>query len=278
MAFFRDRLLSDLQLRGLSPHTQYSYVRCITRLESHFSTCPSRLSFEKVREYLLYLLTTRKVSSGTLNVNIAAMKFFYGQTLGRPNFASKLVLAKSRARPPTILSKQEVKLILSAARTIRTRAIVMLLYGAGLRVSELCNLQFDHIDSQRGVLWVIQGKGNKSRQVMLSALLLQVLREYWHNRPMSACNQLLLNHKGKPLSPRVVGYILSALRIEAGLQKRLSPHVLRHSFATHLVESGADLRTVQMLLGHSDIRTTTKYLHLSNHFLAAVRSPLDNVE
>lgn len=271
----------DLQLRGSSAKTIKAYLGCVTHLERFYRCCPSQLSHEQVRAYLLYLMQERKLSPASVIVYTAAFKVLYGTTLGRDALAAKLVIPKTRRKQPIILSRDEIAKIIRAAKTPRMQAIVCLLYGAGLRVSELCNLRVEDIDSQRGVVRIPHGKGGKPRQVMLSAKLLRTLRVYWKTRAKNTSPYLFPSQgarQGKPMATETIGRLIKALAVDAGISKRLTPHLLRHCFATHLIEAGADLRTVQLLLGHSHIETTSCYLHLSNRHLTAVRSPLDNLD
>jgi integrase/recombinase XerD len=278
MGKLRDRMRTDLQLRGMALNTERIYLRCIREFAKFHNACPSKLGAEDVRSFLLHLRNDRRLASSSHHVYAGALKFLYDITLRRPEVALAIVWPKVRHPLPTVLSREEVGALLSAARSVKTKAVLMLLYGAGLRLSELCNLQANDIDSSRGIIRVVQGKGGKSRQVMLSPRLLKTLRALWKTRPASSSRYLFVQRSADlPMTPRCVGYVIDRVAHKAGIKKRVTPHTLRHSFATHLVEDGTDLRTVQMLLGHAHIATTTKYVHLSTLHLASTTSPLDKL-
>ena len=270
-----ERFRDDLTLLGRSPNTIKSYLRFLRLLEAFHGRCPSELEAEELRQYLLHLREQKRWAARSIAMSVAAFRMFYGKTLGRPNLAATLISPRVRSKPYTVLSQQEVQQLLAVTRTPRSRAIVSLLYGAGLRVSEACNLRVQGIDSARGFLWVIEGKGGKSRPVMLSARLLHCLRVYWKSRKASPSPYVFPGRDGQALKTRTMYGIVCRLRQDAMLQKKVTPHTLRHSFATHLVESGTDLRTVQLLLGHRSLRTTANYVQISTGALGAVRSPLD---
>jgi integrase/recombinase XerD len=278
METLRERMRGDLELRGSSRNTVDAYLRCMTQLADFYGTCPSQLSQEHIRLYLLHLLRERRLSAGTVCVHVAALKFLYATTLRRASFAAALAYPRNRRRSRSVLSPSEVGQALNAARTARTAAMASVLYGAGLRISELCALRVEDIDSKRHVIRIRQGKGGKSRQVMLSARLLHALRTYWKTRRHNASPYLFPGPAGGPITRNTVSKILVKLGNDAGLAKRLTAHVLRHSFATHLVENGCDVRTLQLLLGHSRINTTAIYLQLSNSHLIAVQSPLERLD
>lgn len=275
MGVFRERMRGDLQLRGSSHNTISAYLRCIEQLARFHRRCPSQLSPEHIRTYLLYLMRQRHLAAASVAVHVAALRFFYGTTLRRRALAKGIAYPRHRRKPRTILSVQEVQRVLRAARKPRSRAIVALLYGAGLRVSELCTLRIEDIDSERQVIRVRQSKGGKSRQVMLGARLLHILREYWKTRRSDPSLYVFPGRNGGVITRQAILAMFVALRGAAGIHKTLTPHGLRHCFATHLIESGCDLRTVQLLLGHSRLDTTAIYLQLSNRHLVAVHSPLD---
>ncbi len=275
MSILRERLRGDLHLRGRSHNTILTYINCVSQLARFYRCCPSRLSFEQLRLYQLHLLRERRLSAAAIIVHIAALKFFYGTTLGREALAKRLVYPRYRRKPRIILSTQDVQRLLMAARTPKSRAIVALLYATGMRVTELCTLCIADIDSAQQVIHIRQSKGGKSRQVMLGARLLRILRDFWKIRHSNPSPYLFPGRSRGGITRQAIWKLLRVLRRDAGIDKVLSPHGLRHSFATHLVEGGCDLRTVQLLLGHSRLDTTAIYLQLSTRHLAATRSPLD---
>ena len=273
-----ERMQDDLQLRGCRPNTIRCYSRFVRELQDFHRCCASELSVEQVREYVLHLMQHKQLAGSSMATCIAALRFFYDKTLNRPAQVATLIAPKYRRKPYVVLSKSEVLRLMQAVRTPKAGAIVALLYGAGLRCSEVCTLRVQDVDSQRGVLWIRDSKGGKSRQVMLGAILLRSLRAYWKNRPRNLSLYLFPGHPDHTaMSTRAVSYLIERLRQDARIGKRVTPHTLRHSFATHLVEAGTDLRTVQLLLGHLNLQTTAAYLHVSNRHLIAVRSPLETL-
>jgi integrase/recombinase XerD len=273
MTPLRQRMLQDMQMRNLSPHTLEAYVRAVARLAAYYKTSPDRLDLEQVRGFLVHLVE-QQVSFGLFNQVRCALVFFYRVTLGRDWAFDRIACQKQPKRLPTVLSLAEIAQFLAAAGRLKYRALFMAVYGCGLRVSEVVALRAEDIDSQRMVLRVCQGKGKKDRIVMLSPRLLEVLREYYKAfRPTAS---LFFGHdKARPLDR---GSVLRACRLiarRAGLTKRVTVHTLRHSFATHLLEAGVDLRTIQALLGHRSLRTTALYTFVSTERVAATPSPLD---
>jgi site-specific recombinase XerD len=267
-------MLEDMQLRNFSPHTREAYLRAVAQFARHYQQPPDQLSLENVRAYLLHLVNGRHVSPSTYNQVRCALRFFYHVTLGRDWALDRIVCQKAPKKLPVVLSGEEVRRLLAAPRRLKSRAILMTLYAAGLRVSELVHLKVADVDSQRMAIRVCQGKGRKDRYVMLSQTLLAVLREYWMaDRPSDwlfpgTAPQRLLNRN-------TVAAICRAAGRRARLARKVSPHTLRHTFATHLLEAGTDLRTIQALLGHRSLRTTAVYTYVSLDKVAATTSPLD---
>jgi site-specific recombinase XerD len=273
MTPLRQRMLQDMQMRNLSPHTLEAYVRAVARLAAHYKTSPDRLDLEQVRGFLVHLVE-QQVSFGLFNQVRCALVFFYRVTLGRDWAFDRIACQKQPKRLPMVLSQAEIAQFFAAAGRLKYRALFMAVYGCGLRVSEVVALRAEDIDSKRMVLRVCQGKGKKDRYVMLSLRLLEVLREYYKAfRPTAS---LFFGYdKERPLDR---GSVLRACRLiarRAGLTKRVTVHTLRHSFATHLLEAGVDLRTIQVLLGHRSLRTTALYTFVSTERVAATPSPLD---
>ena len=276
MTPLRRRMIEDMTLRNLAASTQESYVHHVVDFSQHFGRSPDLLGPKEVREYQLHLLTQRKLSPSTLTVAVCALRFLYGTTLGRPWVMERILMPKRPIKEPVVLSPEEVGGLLGSASGLKTKAMLMTMYGAGLRVGEVSHLFASDIDSSRKLIRVREGKGGKDRYVALSPVLLAALREYW-----KACRP-----KGEYLFPgRVAGHPMSrqaafhacrqAAR-RAGIQKRVSPHSLRHAFATHLLEAGGDVRVIQVLMGHRSLRTTARYLHLA-HPQTSLVSPLDTL-
>ena len=272
----RQRMRDDLQLRNYSPQTVAAYLRCVAQFAQYFRTSPDRLGPEHVRQYQLYLVQERHVSWSLVMQTVCALRFFYHVTLGQPHMLTYIPQPKRPKTLPTILSQAEVAILLRTPRRLKTRTILTTLYAAGLRVSELCQLQVTDIDSSRMVLCIRQGKGQQDRCIMLSPRLLTLLRQYWQRyKPRT---WLFPGPKpGQPLSRRTVYALCREAGIKAQLRKPIHPHTLRHAFASHLLEMGVDLRRLQLLLGHQSLRTTSRYLHVTPQALAAIPSPLDTL-
>ena len=276
MTALRQRMLEDLQLRNYSPQTIECYLRCVATFAQHFHTPPDRLGPEHVRQYQLYLVQEKQASWSLVIQTVSALRFFYRTTLKQPWMIDYIPQPRRPKTLPTVLSLHEVAALLHAPRHLKSRAMLTTLYAAGLRVSELCHLQIPDVDSARMVLRIRQGKGHQDRYVMLSPRLLALLRQYWrHCKPR--CWLFPGQPATHPLSRRTVANVCRHAAHIAHLTKVVSPHTLRHSFASHLLEAGVDLRRLQLLLGHQSLRTTSRYLHVSPQALSAIPSPLDLV-
>jgi len=273
----RKRMLEELQRRNYSESTTACYLRQITELARYFRRSPAQLGCDEIKQFQLYLVQEKKVSWATYIQTTAALRFLYGKTLDRAFMLEKIPYPKRPKYLPTVLSADEVGRLLKAARSLKHRALLMALYGAGLRVSEACRLRPSDIDSTRMMIHVRQAKGKKDRQVMLSAVLLDALRRYWKLR--RPARWLFPGRRpDKPMSAKGVFCMVRGVAARAKITKIVSPHTLRHSFATHLLESGSDLRTIQLLLGHADVRTTIVYLQVSQQHLLKIVSPLDQLD
>ncbi len=282
MTPLRLRMIHDLQLRNRAQGTVNAYVRAVAQFARHYGCSPERLSGEQVRQYLVHMIEQERASWSQYNVARCALQFLYNVTLGRPERIEKLPWAKPPRRLPTVLSVQEVRRMVEiAAHCPRDKALLMTLYGAGLRISEALALKAQDIDSSRMLIHVRLGKGNKDRIVKLSASLLTALRDAWRARPKNAGNtptDRLFPRSGNPAKSIDRGTafrIVAGAAKRAGITRRVGPHTLRHSYATHLLEAGADLHTIQLLLGHANLKTTTLYLHLSQTALNAAPNLLD---
>jgi site-specific recombinase XerD len=277
MGHLRNKMVADLKLRGLSERTRETYLNCVSVFVRHHRKSPTQLGRDEVRDFLLHLVEQRKVKPATYNVYAAALKFLYAHTLERPQDVAWIAQMKVRRPLPSILNCTEIERLLSALGSLKMQSIVMAAYGAGLRVSEACKLCVEDIDSQRMVIVVKNGKGGKGRYTLLPRRLLELLRAYWREvRPTGP--QLFPGQKpGSAVSRDAVGKALTRAAQRAKLDKRITPHGLRHAFATHLLESGTDIRTLQVLLGHASIQTTARYAQVSTKLIRQTQSPADRL-
>lgn len=276
MTHLRRRMSEDMQVRGLSPSTQRVYLERVTQFADYFMRSPEELGPEEIRAYQLYLLNDRKLSRASLCLASAALRFLYTMTLKRSWPASDIPLPKMPRELPVILSREEVVQFFEAMGNLKQRMILMVAYASGLRISEVLHLKIGDIDSGRMVLRVEQGKGAVDRYVMLSPQLLEWLRSYWKVvRP----THWLFPGKipGRSITPDAVTKACKKARRMSGIKKSITPHAMRHAFATHLLEDGTDVRTIQLLLGHRNLSTTARYLKVSTHSLCAVKSPFDRL-
>ena len=274
MGVFRDMMERDLQIRGFSPCTQQCYLGRMKEFVRYFKRPPDNLTIDDINRYQLHLARERKVSWGVFNQSVAALRFFYSVTLQKDLDIERIPYQKTGRKLPLVLSQQEVKSLLETPTNIKHRAILMTAYAGGLRVSEVVNLRVSDIDSQRMTLRVEQGKGRKDRYVMLSAKLLGVLRQYWktvRSRHWLFPGQIPERH----LTRSAVERIFYHARDRAGITKKVSVHCLRHCFATHLLESGVNIRKIQVLLGHKSLQSTQVYTNIAKDSLDNTPSPLD---
>ena len=276
MTPLRRRMLEDLQIRHYSPTTIRIYLHAVAEFAQHFWRGPDQLGAEHIRQYQLFLMKQKQVSLSTYIQVVCALRFVYTHTLSRRIAIEKIPFPRRARKLPHILSREEVKVLLEAPRKLRHRVLLATLYGAGLRVSEVVHLKVADIDARRSVLWVRQGKGRKDRQTLLSPKLLDLLRAYWRcERPST---WLFPTAAGTgPISPKAVFLACRGAGHAAGLSKPVHPHSLRHAFATHLLESGTNLRTIQILLGHANLKTTARYLQVADLAVRSTPSPLDSL-
>jgi len=281
MTHLRKMMLEELQRRNYSENTTRSYIRTVEDFSRHFNYSPDRLGPRHIREYQAELFEKRKLSAGSVAVRLAALRFFYCKTLKKGWSIADTPYPKKDHRLPAILSQEEVAQLIQAASTSFHRTLLMTLYATGARNAELTRLKFSDVDKQRMVIHIQGGKGRKDRDVMLSSKLLEELREHWHRLRRKPKVWLFPgNHDhcaDHPIDTKTVWHACQRAAQRAGIQKGVHPHTLRHCFATHLLEAGADLRTIQILLGHNDLKETTRYLHLSQRHLHAAASPLDSL-
>ncbi len=280
MTRLRRMMLEELQRRNYSADTTRNYLRVVADFAKHFGKSPDKLGLNELRTYQAYLLRERKLTPGTVINQVAALRFFFVKTLKRHQFRDFLPYPQDQRRLPTVLSQEEVSRLINAAGTLFRRTLLMTLYGTGMRRSELAHLKVGDIDSQRMIIRVVAGKRGKDRDLPLSPALLETLREYWRWRKPKLYlfpTRTLVHRLDQPISDKTVWIACSEAARRAGIHKRVTPHTLRHSWATHLLEAGTDLRTIQVLLGHDDLETTAQYLHLSQRHLQAVTNPLDTL-
>jgi integrase/recombinase XerD len=277
MGRLKDKMKKDMELKNLSERTIKTYLSCMKQFVTYYRKSPEHIDHDVVRDYLYYLLKEKNVSQATINQSYSALKFFYETTLGKEWDRVKIPRSRRIKKLPVVLSKEEVGAILNKIRSLKYRAILITIYSGGLRLGEAIKLKLTDIDSQRMMIRVSQGKGNKDRYTLLGKRTLEVLRIYWQAYrpkdwlfPSSWANE--------PLGPSSVQKVFREARIKAGVKKKASVHTLRHSFATHLLEEGIEIPYIQNLLGHSDSRTTSIYLHVARKKLSEVVSPIDLIK
>ena len=280
MTHLRQLMLDELERRNYSPNTVRSYLHAVEEFARHFRRSPEQLGPDHIREYQVHLFRDRKLSARTVAGQTAALRFLYVKTLRRSYLPDEIPFPKHSTRLPTVLSQEEVARLIDASGNLMHRAMLMTLYATGVRRAELCSLKVADIDSERMMLHIHQGKGGRDRDVPLSPKLLATLREYWRwMKPKTYLFPGMENNwrADVPVTTRVAWTAVTEAAKAAGITRRVSPHTLRHSYATHLLEAGADLRTIQVLLGHAKLAHTTVYLHLSRRHLQAVASPLESL-
>jgi len=271
----RRRMIEDMTVRNLSPATQRSYLHSVTKFSRHFGRSPGLLGIEDVRAFQVFLVS-QGISWPALNQTVCALRFFYGVTLNRSEIPERIAYARTPQKLPAILSADEVVRFLEAVPGLKTRTALTAAYGAGLRASEAVSLKVADIDSDRMLIQVRHGKGARDRTVMLSPQLLTILRTYW--RLVRSREWLFPGRdETRPLDVQVLHAACRSAARSAGLTKRVSVHTLRHSFATHLLESGVDIRIIQVLLGHKSLSTTARYTQVATTTIAKTQSPLDRL-
>jgi site-specific recombinase XerD len=275
MTILRQRMIEDMQVRNLSPHTQTSYVQQVSLFARHFGKSPELLSPDDIRAYQLYLTNEKKLAPGSILIAVASLRFLYKVTLHKDWTFEDVIPAPQKPQTlPVVLSPEEVLQFLSCVRSFKHRTILTVCYAAGLRISEAIRLLAAHIDSKRMVIRVDQGKGQKDRYVMLSPKLLETLRDWWHaEKP----EYWLFpgDFPGTHISTSAVQLACKKAHPLCHISKPITPHSMRHAFAVHLLESGTDVRTIQLLLGHRSLATTARYLRIATSRVCSTTSPLD---
>ena len=271
----RRRMIEDMTVRNLSPATQQSYVHAVSKFSRYFGRSPDCLGPEEVRAFQMHLVATG-ISWPGLNQIVCALRFFYGVTLGRDTIPERIPYAREPRKLPVVLSTGEVAHFLEAIPSLKSRTALTTVYAAGLRVSEVVGLKIGDIDSTRMVIRVEQGKGGKDRYVMLSPQLLTILRTYWR---LARPKHWLFpgRDETRPIETAVLHAACRSARAAAGLSKQVTVHTLRHSFATHLLENGTDVRIIQVLLGHASLSTTARYTQVATQTISKTPSPLDRL-
>jgi site-specific recombinase XerD len=271
----RQRVIDDMTARRFSEDTKRDYVRNVRNFTAFLGRSPDTATSDDLRRFQLHM-AQQQVSPWSINAAIAALRFFFTVTLERPDLVRPLRIVNEPRRAPVVLSQEEVARLLQAAPGLKYKAALSVAYGAGLRVSEVANLKVSDIDSQRMTLRVEQGKGQRDRYVMLSPQLLELLRDWWQ----AARPQVWLfpgQNPINPMTPRQLNRAVTAAKTLAGISKRVSPHTLRHSFATHLLEQGVDIRVIQVLLGHAKLETTALYTRVAVNTVRDIKSPLERL-
>jgi site-specific recombinase XerD len=275
MTKLREQMMGELQLRNYSDNTIYSYIGAVERFARHFGKSPAQLEAEHVKQFLLFLKNEKKVVWQTVQANRAALRFLYVSVLKQKWFEEEIPPPIRRPHLPTVLSAEEITRMLDLTTNLKHWTIIALFYGTGLRAGELRVLKVTDIEGGRKVLHVREGKGKAPRDIALSEPLLERLRIYWRWRKPKDWLFPSKQRPNHPMDDKTIRAVCRSAARRAGIRKRVSPHVFRHSYATHMLEAGADLRTIQVLLGHRDIQTTARYLRVSSQRLHAAPCPFD---
>jgi integrase/recombinase XerD len=275
MSPLRRRMIEDMTIRNLSPATQQSYISAVAKFSRYFGRSPDQLGLDDVHTYQVHLVSTG-ISWPALNQIVCALRFFYGVTLGEALVPERIPYARTPSKLPVVLNAEELVRFLEAVPSLKARVALTTAYAAGLRAAEVVGLRIEDIDSRRGIILVRHGKGAKDRNVMLSPQLLGILRTYWRlARP-----KIYLfpgRDEDRPIDPTVLYAACRSAAKAAGLTKRVTVHTLRHTFATQLLESGTDIRIIQVLLGHHNLSSTARYTRVATETIRATPSPLDRL-
>lgn len=275
MSTLRNKMIQQMQLKGYSPNTIRSYITNLLGLAKHYNTSPDLLTVEQIRNYFHYMLLEMKRSKTWMNQTVSALKILFCQVLRREWNTLDIPRARRETKLPVVLAREEVKNLLQVTANFKHRAIFMLAYSAGLRISEVSSLKIGDIDSKRMQVRIVQAKGFKDRYSVLSPVALDMLRQYWKRyRPGI---WLFETRPGKAIAHRTIEKVFKNALVKAGIKKDIGIHSLRHSFATHLMEQGVSLSIIQQLLGHKSLRTTSVYLHVQQYSIDTVKSPADTL-
>jgi len=275
MKTLREQMIQQMQLKGYSQRTINTYILCIRLLSRYYGLSPDLITTDQIRSYIEYCLIERKLSKAWLNQIISALKILYVEILKREWNRLDIPRPRREKKLPFILSREEVKKILNAHTNIKHRALLMIIYSSGLRLSEARHLKISDIDSSRMLIHIEQAKGYKDRYTILSPVSLQLLRVYW--KTYKPKYWLFENKDGKPVPETTIQKILKNALEKTGIRKKASIHTLRHSFATHMLEQGVSLPIIQQLLGHNSLKTTSGYLHVQQYSIDTIKSPLDTL-
>lgn len=280
MGTLREQMVRYMELRRLASGTQRLYLHAVTDIAKHFGRAPDKITGTEIQDYLLYLMKDRQLKWKTINVVAAGLKFFFITTLGRPSIDCSIPSRRTPTQLPEILNVAELERLFAAPSNPKHRALLMTTYASGLRVSEVVHLKVADLDSGRMMIRVEQGKGSKDRYTILSQRLLVELRAYWkmYRPTVWLFPTRNPNRLGQPMAPNAARWVYEKAKQKAGITKNGSIHTLRHCFATHLLEAGVDLRTIQLLMGHASIRSTMVYLQLTQKTLDRLQSPLDLIQ
>ena len=277
MSKLRQRMIEDLRIRNYAAKTIDSYIRYAGEFAKYFGKSPDQLGIEHIRDYQVFLVETKKASWAVFNQTVCALRFLYKVTMGRSEIIEHIPFPKQEKTLPVILSTEELTRFFSAVTNLKHRTVLMTMYAAGFRLSEALGLWLSDIDSSRMVVRVRQGKGRKDRDVVLSPSLLTVMRDYW--KVYRSTKWLFPGkHPDKPLSLTTIQRACARAARKAGIAKPVKTHTMRHCFATHLLEAGTDLRTIQLLLGHANLQTTAVYLHVATNTLQSTKRTPDLLE
>jgi site-specific recombinase XerD len=275
MSALRQQMDSDMIVRRMAARTRESYLKAVAGLAQHYRRSPDQISEAEVQTYLLFLLQERKLAWSSVNIVTQGLKFFFHYTLRRRELEFMVPAARKPQKLPEILGREEVAALIDKTRNLKHRVLLMTTYAAGLRVSEVCTLKLAHIDSARGMIRVEHGKGAKDRYTLLSMRLLKELRLYWQVQRPRIYLFPAARTPDDPMDTKSAQRIFYAAKDRAGIAKECGIHGLRHAFATHLLESGTDIHTIQRLMGHTHLSTTMRYFHLAQEHLSRTPSPLD---
>jgi len=277
MTSLRQKMIKEMTVREFSPKTQEAYLSAVTGLARYYRQSPEKITKGMIRDYLLYLIQERKLAWSSRNIVVSGLRFFYSHTIGKKSLSLSIPPRKQATQLPEIFSSEELESLFAALSNQKHRTLLMTTYAAGLRVSEVVHLRVTDIDSKRMMIRVQQGKGRKDRYTVLSKRLLTELRAYWkmYRPPVWL---FYGTKKTRPLTDRSAQVIYYNAKKKAGITKGKGIHMLRHCFATHLLEAGVNLRTIQMLMGHTSIMTTMTYLQVTRKQISSTQSPLDLLE